>query len=659
MRQCSRLGAPLLPLAPLLATLALATDLEPRAGYLLRTERPAEAALHAAQVLVEDPANLAAHRVYARSRALLDDAPTLVATYATWRDTAPTDPTAALALGWVLRATKTEDLCSQAAPLLSSVDLFERAHLAYALSRPCPALSTEDTIPTLAREAGSDIDRQAIALGAAWQDGPIVSIGPLQTVLAAEPWRARDLRQPFRDDATGPARAAVRRLLLHTAEQLVASADPAWVHAGWQVLRSAERDRAADAARDRLATLDPPDTTDLAALRAISATRRQPTYEDQLAALDQIPVPDAPRAAAAWWSRRAHALEALADLPGALIARAHAARATPNSLRTLEAYVGTALELGDDLPGAQAAVQAALASDAQRLTPVVRPLIARPTSVVPGASSDRVPLRTLTLDEWRVDSLRRRGVLLLLAGRLERALSDPEAVNTLRAALLHEAPAEVYLELGLVAPDEQAFPLLTRGLAHAPHAPAAVEARTRAEMLWPAQGLWHPTGLTGWLDDAVERTPPPPPRADDPTDHPLVGKPFPLDTVQLDGETVSLASLEGPMVVDVWATWCGPCVDAMPHLGKLAETYAPEGVRVLGLSVDTREHAVRRFFRRGRERPFPMAWTGPDVLRRLAIRSIPAQFVLDADHQVVAFVQGYRGDTDDRLQTILDALLSR
>ena len=49
-----------------------------------------------------------------------------------------------------------------------------------------------------------------------------------------------------------------------------------------------------------------------------------------------------------------------------------------------------------------------------------------------------------------------------------------------------------------------------------------------------------------------------------------------LSFEDLDGETVTMASLleEGPVIVDFWATWCGPCKRAMPAWAKVAEQYA-------------------------------------------------------------------------------------
>jgi peroxiredoxin len=66
----------------------------------------------------------------------------------------------------------------------------------------------------------------------------------------------------------------------------------------------------------------------------------------------------------------------------------------------------------------------------------------------------------------------------------------------------------------------------------------------------------------------------------------------------LDGDTLDLRSLRGqPVLLNVWATWCPPCREEMPGLQALHQQYVARGLRVIGVSVDSRgaEDAIRAF----------------------------------------------------------------
>jgi cytochrome c biogenesis protein CcmG/thiol:disulfide interchange protein DsbE len=69
---------------------------------------------------------------------------------------------------------------------------------------------------------------------------------------------------------------------------------------------------------------------------------------------------------------------------------------------------------------------------------------------------------------------------------------------------------------------------------------------------------------------------------------PLKGKPAPAFALEdLSGKKVSLASYKGKAVlINFWATWCGPCKIETPWLVELRNQYAPQGFEILGISTD-------------------------------------------------------------------------
>ena len=65
---------------------------------------------------------------------------------------------------------------------------------------------------------------------------------------------------------------------------------------------------------------------------------------------------------------------------------------------------------------------------------------------------------------------------------------------------------------------------------------------------------------------------------------------FTLDSVT--GENITLSDFKGKVVLlDFWATWCGPCMQSIPELVRLHEKYSDKGLVVLGVSMDTMAQA--------------------------------------------------------------------
>jgi len=107
--------------------------------------------------------------------------------------------------------------------------------------------------------------------------------------------------------------------------------------------------------------------------------------------------------------------------------------------------------------------------------------------------------------------------------------------------------------------------------------------------------------------------------------------------VDLDGEPVSLADLEGEVVLlNVWATWCTPCRQEIPELQALHEEHGAEGLRVVGVTVDSRsaESQIHDFIDR-----FGMTydvWWDPDqtAVSTFGAMGVPLTVLIDREGRV-------------------------
>jgi thiol-disulfide isomerase/thioredoxin len=108
--------------------------------------------------------------------------------------------------------------------------------------------------------------------------------------------------------------------------------------------------------------------------------------------------------------------------------------------------------------------------------------------------------------------------------------------------------------------------------------------------------------------------------------------PFTVKT--LDGKQISLDDLQGKVVlIDFWATWCGPCREALPHVREIAKKFEGQPLIVLSVSVDDDQEKWKEFVDKN-EMTWPQyfdgGFTGP-VAKSFGVRAIPNTYTIDAD----------------------------
>lgn len=126
------------------------------------------------------------------------------------------------------------------------------------------------------------------------------------------------------------------------------------------------------------------------------------------------------------------------------------------------------------------------------------------------------------------------------------------------------------------------------------------------------------------------------------------GKQLPPDFALAEvfsGKAVQLSAFAGKVVlVDFWATWCGPCRMEIPHFVELHEAYKAKGFSVIGVSIDQQGDEVVRNFATQWKINYPMVHdqAAEVAMAYGGIRAIPTTFLIGKDGLVKETFTGYR-----------------
>lgn len=114
----------------------------------------------------------------------------------------------------------------------------------------------------------------------------------------------------------------------------------------------------------------------------------------------------------------------------------------------------------------------------------------------------------------------------------------------------------------------------------------------------------------------------------------------------VEGKDVRLADFKGkPLLVNLWATWCGPCKAEIPWFVEFAEKYKSQGFTVVGISVDDPPEDIKQFVAQYKVNyPMLVGRERDDVAKAFdAAMVIPVSWLIKADGSVHSKVTGIHG----------------
>jgi len=127
-----------------------------------------------------------------------------------------------------------------------------------------------------------------------------------------------------------------------------------------------------------------------------------------------------------------------------------------------------------------------------------------------------------------------------------------------------------------------------------------------------------------------------------------------------NGDAIDLSSYKGKVIlIDFWASWCGPCRKEFPFLIELKEKYGKDGFEIIAINIDTKEKNMNRFIlKQKNDVNFPIIWDPKSELAKIyKPETMPTTFILDKNGIIKAKHNGFKNSSKDEYESLINELL--
>lgn len=125
--------------------------------------------------------------------------------------------------------------------------------------------------------------------------------------------------------------------------------------------------------------------------------------------------------------------------------------------------------------------------------------------------------------------------------------------------------------------------------------------------------------------------------------------------MSLDGEVVSLYELRGKVVVlDFWATWCGPCIQSLPHFARMARDEHDSEVVFFSINLQEDKEKIGAFLKKQKLNLSVLLDENGNTAKLFGIKTIPQTVIIGKDGVVTKDISGYSPGTERELKAAID-----